>query len=93
MWQLEEILVRIARGGDGIGKRGELMLNNEAKKNAWLSVLVCHKNLTAIVEYCMLSIFHCRNVVVAKHVGNAVCVQITKKKKKMLFVFIKERIS
>ncbi|KAL0784944.1 hypothetical protein Bca101_001189 [Brassica carinata] len=48
--QLEEILVRIARGGDGIGKRGELMLNNEAKKNAWLSVLVCHKNLTAIVD-------------------------------------------
>lgn len=27
----EEILVRIARGGDGIGKRGELMLKNEAK--------------------------------------------------------------
>lgn len=37
-------MVRIARGGDGIGKKGELMLNNEAKNNAWPSVLVCHKS-------------------------------------------------
>lgn len=57
-------------GGDGIGKRGELMLKNEAKNIAWLSVFVCHKSDSDRGVWHL----HCRNVVVAKYGEDAVCV-------------------